>query len=265
MRYLRILSCCWKNSLIREMGFRTHFVLNVVSELGWVGMMLVFVEVIYANTRHIRGWDEHQYLFLLGTHMILASVFEAFLFGNCWRFSELIRKGDLDFLLLRPVSTQFLVSIERVNYSALANLPVGVGICIYAAVQANIEVTPVRLALFIVLIGAGLTTLYALLFMFAVTSIWLIRQTGLEHLWFYTVSLARYPAEIYRPFAGGVMWFILVFIFPVLLVANLPAGVIIRTFNPMMVGYSCGVAVVLAALSALMFRLALRWYRSASS
>ncbi len=101
--------------------------------------------------------------------------------------------------------------------------------------------------------------------MFAITSIWFIRQTGLEQLWFYTVSVARYPAEIYRNFAGGVLWFTLVFVIPILLVANLPASVVIRTFEPFLVAYLVVAAVVLLIVSSLVFRLALRWYRSASS
>jgi len=95
--------------------------------------------------------------------------------------------------------------------------------------------------------------------------VWLIRQTGLDHLWFYAVSLARYPAEIYRPFAGGVLWFTLVFILPVLMVSNLPANVMVRTFEPGMVAYILAAGVVLLALSNVAFRFALRWYRSASS
>jgi ABC-2 type transport system permease protein len=117
----------------------------------------------------------------------------------------------------------------------------------------------------VLLIGAGVLILYSLLFMFAVTSVWLIRQTGIDHLWFYAVNLARYPAEIYRRFAGGTLWFALVFVVPVLMVSNLPANVMVRTFDPYMVGHVLVVGLFLLLLSGAVLRLALRWYRSASS
>jgi ABC-2 type transport system permease protein len=101
--------------------------------------------------------------------------------------------------------------------------------------------------------------------MFSITSIWLIRQTGVDHLWFYAVSLARYPAEIYRQFAGGALWFTLVFIIPVLMVSNLPANVMVRTFEPFMVCYVVVASLVLLFVSTQVSRLAFRWYRSASS
>ncbi len=263
--YGRILACFFRNSLIRELSFRAHFLINVLSELGWVVMMLIFLKVIFLHTSNVRGWTEYQYLFLLGTHMMVTSIFETFFFNNCWRVSEQVRTGGLDFVLLRPANTQFLLSFDRVNYSALANTIVSVALCLYAASHVGATVTASRVLLFLVLVAAGVTILYSLLFMFAITSVWLIRQTGIEHLWFYTVSIARYPAEIYRNFAHGSLWFVLVFLVPILLVANLPANVVVRSFEPYMVGYAVAVAVVLLVLSTVVFRLALRWYRSASS
>ena len=265
--YLRILLCFWKNSLIREMSFRAHFFIKVVGELAWVGMTLIFLDVIFRHTNQIGDWSHHQYLFLMGTHLLITGIFEAFFFDNCFRVSELVRTGDLDFVLLRPANAQFLLSLERVNYSALANVPVALGLCGWAVEGHGQPIAIEHLGLYVLLVTAGVLILYSLLFMFAITSIWFIRQTGLEQLWFYTVSFARYPAEIYKNFAGGVLWFALVFVIPILLVANLPASVVIRaTFDDyFLVAYLVVAAVVLLIVSSLVFRLALRWYRSASS
>lgn len=263
--YSRILKRFWKNSLIREMTFRGHFLISVASELIWVVLLIVFIKVIFSKTSNVSGWNEHQYLFLMGTHMMVTSLFEAFFFGNCWRISQLVRTGDLDFVLTRPANTQFLLSLERLDYSPLANVPVALAICIYAIIQLGTVVTFTKVALFIILIFGGMMILYSLLFMFAITSVWLIRQTGIDHLWFYAVSLARYPAEIYKSFAGGTLWFVLVFIIPVLMVSNLPASVMVRTFEPFMVVYILVIGFVLLGVSSMVCHFALRWYRSASS
>ncbi|RME38205.1 MAG: hypothetical protein D6788_07915 [Planctomycetota bacterium] len=264
-RYLRILRRFWKNSLLREMTFRGHFLINVVSELIWVFLLLVFIQVIFSKTPHVKGWNREQYWFLMGTHMIVTALFEALFFDNCWRISRLVRTGDLDFVLLRPASAQFLLSFERIDFAPLANVPVGAALCAYAVVRLGAKVTLARIALFLALVAAGVMILYALLFLFAITSVWLIRQTGVDHLWFYTVSLARYPAEIYKPFAGGLLWFALVFVIPLLMVTNLPANVMVRTFQPGMVIHLFLAGLALLAVSTAAFRFALRWYRSASS
>jgi len=167
--------------------------------------------------------------------------------------------------LIRPANTQFLLSFEQVDYSALANVPVGIGLCVYAASRLSVPISAVQVALFLLLIVTGVVVLYSLLFMFAVTSVWLIRQTSVNHLWFYAVSLARYPHDIYRRFAGGTLWFALVFVVPLLMVTNLPASVMVRTFAGPMVAYMVLLSLILLGLSTVVCRLALKWYRSASS
>lgn len=239
--------------------------MNAASELIWIFLMIVFIKVIFSKTNDIRGWSEEQYLFLMGTHMLVTSLFEAFFYRNCWRISQLVRSGDLDFVLTRPANTQFLLSVERIDFSPLANVPVALGICIYSMVLQGTAPSITKIGLFFILIAGGVLILYSLLFMFAITSVWLIRQTGVDHLWFYTVSLARYPAEIYRQFAGGALWFVLVFVFPILMVSNLPANVMVRTFEPFMVVYVLASGFVLLGVSSLVCHFALRWYRSASS
>ncbi len=264
-RYGRILVRFWKNSLIREMTFRGHFFVQVVGEILWVAMILLFIRVIYMQTSSIRGWSEYQYLFLTGTHLLVTSLFETFFFSNCWRVSELVRTGNLDFVLLRPASAQFLLSVEKVDFTALANVPVAAGLCIWAATKEGVTVTPGRIGLYVLVIGFSVTLLYALLFMFATTSVWFVRQTGLQSIWFYVVSLARYPSEIYQRFAGGILWFALVFVVPVLLVSNVPANVVVRELDYRFVGYLGLMACVMLMLSTAVFRFAMKWYRSASS
>lgn len=266
-RYLRIILRFARNSLVRELSFRANFIVTVISELLWLAMMLVFVEIIFANTRSVSGWNNHQYVFLLGTHFVISSLFESFLFGNVQRVSELIRTGGLDFVLLKPASPQVLLSFEHVDYSALPNALLGLGLCGYSVHQLGLSVSALDVLLFGVLVISGVATLYGMMFMFSTSSVWLIRQTSVSHFWFYLTSCAKYPAEIYRPLARGVLWFALTFVMPVLIVANLPASTVVRAghFQPWVIGYALLAAAVMVILSVLLFRWALRWYRSASS
>ncbi|MCB9850945.1 MAG: ABC-2 family transporter protein [Phycisphaerales bacterium] len=267
IRHLRIGMLFARNGLVRELSFRTNFIVTVISEMLWLAMMLIFVEIIFANTRSVSGWNNYQYLFLLGTHFLISSLFETFFFSNLQRLSELIRTGGLDFVLLKPAQPQFLLSFERVDYAALANAPLGVFLCGFAVYRLGSPVSVVDVLLFAVLVISGVLTLYGLMFIFSTSSVWLIRQTSASHFWFYLTSCARYPAEIYQPLVRGVLWFVLTFVIPVLIVANLPANAVVRggAFQPWLVGYALAAAVIILAVSAVVFRWALRSYRSASS
>jgi len=266
-RYLRIISRFAHNSLARELSFRINFIVTVVSEMLWLAMMLVFVEIIFANTRSVSGWNNHQYLFLLGTHFVISGIFETVFFGNLQRLSELIRTGGLDFVLLKPASPQVLLSFEHVEFSALPNALLGLFLCGYSVHKLGNSVGAAECALFVLLVFSGVVTLYGLMFMFSTSSVWFIRQTSAAHFWFYLTSCAKYPAEIYQPLVRGVLWFALTFVAPVLIVANLPASAVVRggSFQPWLVAYAVVAAGVILLLSSVLFRWALRWYRSASS
>ena len=265
-RYLRIFTCFARNGLVRELSFRTNFIITALSEMLWLMMMLVFVRVVFNFTKNVEGWNGYQYVFLLGTHFLITSLFETFFFTNIQRLGEMIRTGSLDFVLLKPASPQFLLSLERIDYAALANAPLGAFLCIYCAIKLHLDIGIAQVGLFVLLVSSGVLTLYGLMFMFATTSIWFIRQTGASHFWFYLTSCAKYPAEIYKPLVRGVLYFVLTFVFPVLIVANLPARVMVRrAFSPWMVVYAAVIATAIVLLSLGFFRWALRWYRSASS
>ena len=46
---------------------------------------------------------------------------QAFFMPNAEELSEQVRTGGLDFALLKPIDTQFLVSLRRINWSSLGN------------------------------------------------------------------------------------------------------------------------------------------------
>ena len=57
--------------------------------------------------------------------LLINSLVQAFFMTNVDELSELIRTGSLDFALLKPIDTQFLVSLTRIEWSSLGNFVVG--------------------------------------------------------------------------------------------------------------------------------------------
>ena len=54
-RYLSIYAALWKNSVTREMIFKSNFLLWIIVELLWFGLQLSFIGVLYLHTDHIGG------------------------------------------------------------------------------------------------------------------------------------------------------------------------------------------------------------------
>lgn len=241
--------------------------------LGFYLIVFHHVESIGLNT----GWGRNEFFVFLATTWLINSLIQAFLMPNAQEFSELIRTGGLDFALLKPVDTQFLISFRKVEWSALSNFVFGLVILVYALLQLNNRTEPPWsfqphiVGLYVFYIGCGVVLLYSLMICLAATSIWLGRNQSLYDFWFYITNFSRYPADIYQGGWGLPLWYLFTFLVPVLVVVNVPARLLAQPLVPTQ-NWEWGLALfglaatVLSLLfSRFVFLRALRSYASASS
>lgn len=267
LRYLRLYGSFARYCLVREMAFRVNFLARCAMEFLWLGLIIMFFHLIYLRTERIGDWDKYQYLFFMGTGFILSALVDSLFLENCTNLSELIRTGDLDFALLKPIDEQFLLSCQRIDWSTVPNLLLGVGLLLYSCFHTGVALTPLRALNYAALVMCGLAIMYSLMLIMAASSVWIIRNRGLYEMWFYVTQFARYPADIYRGgWLGIALRFGLTFVLPVLLAVNVPAqygaG---KLEHSGLVAYLAAAALVSLAGSRSFFRFALRSYRSASS
>src|SRR5271165_5319995 len=137
-RHATIYASLWRNSVVREMGFKSNFLLWIVVELLWFGLQLGFIGVIYLHTDRIGTWSRWQVIMLVGASHFIQQVFQAFFLTNCTQLSELIRTGRLDFMLLLPMNTRFLISLRQVDLGGFVNAASALGVMGYAARQLHL-------------------------------------------------------------------------------------------------------------------------------
>ena len=116
-KYLRLLGSLGRYTLARELAFRGNFLVKVSVEVIWLGIMLAFYETIFAKTKTVAEWPKDEYLFFVGCFFALNGLIEMLFLENCNDFAELVRTGDLDFLLLRPIDEQFLITCRKVDWA----------------------------------------------------------------------------------------------------------------------------------------------------
>lgn len=277
--YWRVLLTFARNSLIRDMTFRTNFLVQAVSSVSWTLMNLGFYIIVFKHTSMIgpnTGWGREEFFVFLGTTWIVNSIVQAFFMPNANEFSELIRTGNLDFALLKPIDTQFLISFTRIEWSSLANLAMGIGLLIHALIQlAGDPTDPSVPTVWAVLlypfyIACGVAILYGSMISLAATSVWLGRNQSLYDFWFYLTNFYRHPMEIFQ--RGRFGWSLFVAVLPILVVANVPARLLARPLFPehdpwlwTLAPLTALAAVVALVVSRWVFQRALLSYRSASS
>jgi ABC-2 type transport system permease protein len=261
-RYLRLYAALWKNSVAREMSFKGNFILWILVEILWFGLQLSFVTVVYSQTESVGTWTKWEMVLLVGASNFIQQIYQAFFLTNCTNLSELVRTGKMDFLLLLPVNTRFLVSLRVVDLGAFINAVFGLTVMIYAAAKLNLHPTAAQIAGFSALCVVGILIHYSLMFILATISFWTVRAQGIVWGYYNLFNIARMPDEAFR----GAFKAVFTFALPVLLVSNVPVRVLADKINSpfswlLLIGVGLGWAVV----SEWFWRRSVRRYTSASS
>jgi ABC-2 type transport system permease protein len=266
LRYLRMYGQLARYTLVRELSFRGNFLVKVSVEVLWLGILLAFYRVVFSKTSMVAEWSEPQYLFFVGCYFAMNGLLETLFLENCNEFSELVRKGDLDFLLLKPVDEQFLVTCRRVDWSTAPNVIMGVGVMVLSLVNLGWTFDAGRLAAFFLLFACGALLAYSFMLLLTATGVWLVRNQSMMELWWLFSSLTRYPREIYMRVAWAEpIGLFFTFIVPFLLVVNVPAQAMVKVLDWRMVAFTVVATGMSLWVSRRFFRRALRAYRSASS
>jgi ABC-2 type transport system permease protein len=260
---LEVYGVMFRNSLIREMSFKLNFLLWMLVEVLWFLGQIVFIEVVFAYVGVIGGWSKWEVVLLIGTHQLIGQLFQAFFYMNLANLPELIRTGRMDFMLLLPVDTQFVVSLKQFGMDNVVNALVGAGVVLFSLWKLSIVPTASQILLYIVAVCCGILIHYGIMLVFAASSFWMIRSQGLIYGYYSLFNIGRYPDTIYR----GAFKLVFSWMVPVIIVANIPSRLLIHAAEnpwPIMIQLVTTTLFIIGA-TRLMWNAALRHYSSASS
>jgi ABC-2 type transport system permease protein len=261
-KYLTIYLALWRNSIVREMQFKANFLLWIVVELLWFVLQLGFIGVIYQHTDQIATWTKWEVVFLMGASHFIQQIFLAFFLTNCTQLSEYIRTGKLDFMLLLPINTRFIVTLRQVDLGGFVNAGSAVAVMIYAGAKLNLSPSAAQVMGFLCLAAASVLIHYSLMLTLATTSFWTVRAQGIVWGYYNLFNISRLPDAAFK----GMFKAVFTFVLPMLLVANVPAKLIIQKLgSPLEIALLAFMAALCFLGSELFWRFSIRRYTSASS
>jgi ABC-2 type transport system permease protein len=260
-RYVRVYAACLRNCLARELEFRTSFALSAGSTLLWAIFSMMLAGLIFTNVRQVAGWDLDRMFVLTGSFLIVEGLSAALFHRNMQRLSELVNKGELDFVLTRPISSQFLVSIRYVDFGDLPTAVVGVVYLFIGIGRLGLTPGPLEVGGYVLLVGCALLSLYAIWFMVVTLVLWTGRINNIAAVVEPFMGLARMPSDVYR----GLVKPILTYGLPVAAIATLPSKALLGVLEPGVVPYQVGLTALLLWASHRFWHYSLRRYTSASS
>jgi ABC-2 type transport system permease protein len=261
-RYLDIYSIMLRNSLIREMSFKANFLLWMIVEVLWFCGQIVFFSIIFGQVDRIGDWTKWEVVLLVGTHQMIAQLFQGFFFVNIANIPELVRTGKLDSLLVLPIDSQFAVSTKQFGFDSMINAALGGVVVCVSLSRLGLVPNPLSILLYLTALGFGVAVHYSIMLCLAAVSFWIVRAQGLVYGYFNFLNIARYPDVIFPP----IFRFIFGWIVPVVIIANIPARLLIKPLGqPGWMLHLVIASTIVFWLSRVFWRFALRHYSSASS
>jgi ABC-2 type transport system permease protein len=259
-RYWKVYRTFFVSSFKRELEFRANFFAKVFENLMWIFFFLMILLVIYRNTDSIAGWSRGD-AFVLGATVFLLNAFSSAFFFSLHEIPQQVRMGTLDFVVTKPIDSQFWVSTRRFNFNQIGTLIAGIVMVVVGITSAGVTPTLMQWAAYVSLVATSLVIYYAFNLALMTTGIWLVRVDNLWVLSESVLQVARFPLDIYGPALQRVLTYVL----PLAFLATIPARQLVHALDTRAVLLGLVWALLSLILARRFWRFAMRHYTSASS
>ncbi|MEA5601692.1 ABC transporter permease [Nostoc sp. UHCC 0252] len=258
-RYLKVLRLFWGAAIASELEYRVNFFISTLTSLGNLAGSLFGLFLFYRTGYTFSGWSWEAALIVLGIFTLLQGFSATFLASNLNRIVRHVQEGTLDFILLKPIRSQFWLSTHTLSPWGLPDLIFGCIIIGYAGKRLGVGINSYLLGILPLLFS--FLILYSLWFMLGSMSIWFVKIYNATDVLRGLLEAGRYPIAAY-PTAYR---FFFTFVMPVTFLTTVPAQVLLGRSEISWLISTAILAVAVFFASTWFWRFALRFYTSASS
>ena len=261
-KYLKIWLAFLRNTLSRDMEYKMNFIFEIFIDAIYYGSLFFFFKIIFQFTDSLGVFDQNAVIIFLITMYIADSLYVFLLGGNVFHVNENVKSGDLDFILLKPINSQFFISCRYVNTHALISLLILSILLIKLTYtyHGNI-ILIINYIFFIPSLLFGMIIFYSFEFMIASLSFWFRNFSYAGWLAGELIKYSRRPDSIYKK------WFrkTLFTIFPMAMICSVPSRILIFGIDFKLFVLQLFISIFFLWVTTLIWRKGLLQYESASS
>jgi ABC-2 type transport system permease protein len=261
--YWRIIWKLQKNNLMTTAAYKQNFVIMAIAVVIYMSLSIIFMKVVFSYIKNIAGWNYYEVLIIIGTVMIIE--------GVLWVFTALvgalgrqIRKGLLDGTIIKPLDTQFLISIWECDHEDIPRIIIGGALVLYGLSNLHIGIHAIlpNLFFYLILLFNATIIYYSLVLILKTTFFWTIVDFSVHNVIEAVSEVSKYPSDIFTSIYLRSVFTVLL---PLAFVATVPAKVLARGFDWKLVLGSFLITAIFFTLARKFWLYALNHYQSASS
>jgi ABC-2 type transport system permease protein len=261
MQTLKLLSSFLKVNIQMALAYRADTVVNILLNIMWLGWELLSLNIIFSNTTTLGGWGLGELIALLGVFRLVNTLMIALIWPNTEKFNQSIRDGSMDYTILQPVNSLFLVTFSRITVWRIWDLVLAIILIVVGINMAGEIVTPFNILIFILLAITGTLIIYSLWIVLIAMTFWFTKFDNNVTILQALLDSGRYPSTVYPAWLRVIVTFII----PIAVATTIPLQALRGDLGPGQVLLFIGVSVVSFWVATKVWKLGLKRYSGASS
>ncbi|MEY2820109.1 MAG: hypothetical protein RL275_3572, partial [Chloroflexota bacterium] len=239
MQTLKLLSAFFKVNVQMSLAYRADTVVNILLNLMWLGWELLSLNIIFNNTDTLGGWGLGELIALLGVFRLVNTMMIALIWPNTEKFNQSIRDGSMDYTILQPVNSMFLITFSRITVWRIWDLVLAVVLILLGVNMAEEVTSAAQILTFILLSLSGMIVIYSLWIVLIALTFWFVKFDNNVTILQALMDSGRYPATVYPAW----LRIIVTFIIPIALATTIPLQALRGELNVTQVFIFLGVSV----------------------
>jgi ABC-2 type transport system permease protein len=218
MASLRLIGVFLKVNLQIALAYRADTVVNILINIMWLGWELLGLSIIFSNTDTLGGWGPGELIALLGVFRLVNMIMAAVIWPATEKFNSSVRDGSLDYTLLQPVNSLFLVSFSRIVVWRIWELILTVGLIIIGIQMSGGAPSSLNIVIFLLLVISGALVIYSLWIILVALTFWFVKFDNNVTILQALMDSGRYPATVYPPW----LRLIVTYLIPIAVATTVP-------------------------------------------
>ena len=261
MHTFKLLSAFFKVNFQMALAYRADTIVNILLNVMWLGWELLSLNIIFSNTTALGGWGLSELIALLGVFRLVNTMMIALIWPNTERFNQSIRDGSMDYTILQPVNSLFLVTFSRITVWRIWDLVLAIVLIVVGINMSGDSTTPLQILTFVLLAISGTIVIYSLWIVLISLTFWFTKFDNNVTILQALLDSGRYPATVYPAW----LRIIVTFVIPIAVATTIPLQALRGdlTLNQVAIFFSIGM--ISLWIASRVWKVGLKQYSGASS
>lgn len=261
MHFLKLVSTFFKVNVQMSVAYRADTVINILLNIMWLGWELLGLSIIFSNTDTLGGWGIGELIALLGVFRLVNTLMMFLVWPNTEKFNQSIRDGSMDYTILQPVSSMFLVTFSRMNVWRIWDFILATVLIVVGINMAGDVTTPLSIFNFILLTISGAIVIYSLWIVLIAFTFYFTKFDNNVTLLQALLDAGRYPVTVYP------VWLkiIVTYLIPIAVATTIPLQALRQELGTSQVIMFVGIGIASFIVASQIWKFGLKKYSGASS